>query len=110
MGISKSVLYASKNAVFRRFSRLFLFSGYKTATEKAVVKQDVIAEVPIGEFGKIGFNLNQIARHYNGGGKRSVAMYAKTMCVASKVWSGAEDGKLESFQGVYNENNLTSHE
>lgn len=40
---------------------------------KVVVKQEIIAEVPmlkrvLGELGKIGSNLNQIAHYYNGGG------------------------------------------
>ena len=59
---------------------------------KVVVKQEVIAEVPmlkqlIGEFGKIGSNLNQIARHYNGGGARSVAMYERTMRALSELYA-----------------------
>ena len=59
---------------------------------KIVVKQEVIAEVPllkklIAEFGKIGSNLNQIAHHYNGGGARSVAMYDRTMRAISELYS-----------------------
>ena len=46
---------------------------------KVTVRQEIVAEVPIlkkliAEFGKIGSNLNQIARHYNGGGVRSREM------------------------------------
>ena len=46
---------------------------------KVTVRQEIVAEVPmlkklIGEFGKIGSNLNQIAHHYNGGGVRSKEM------------------------------------
>ncbi len=43
---------------------------------RVTVRQEIIAEVPelkkvIAELGKIGSNLNQIARHYNGGGADS---------------------------------------
>ena len=59
---------------------------------KVVVKQEIVAEVPmlkrlIGEFGKIGSNLNQIAHHYNGGGARSVAMYDRTMRAISELYA-----------------------
>ena len=59
---------------------------------KIVVKQEIIAEVPmlkrlIAEFGKIGSNLNQIAHHYNGGGERSVAMYDRAMRAISELYS-----------------------
>ena len=59
---------------------------------KVVVKQEIVAEVPmlkqlIGEFGKIGSNLNQIAHHYNGGGAQSVAMYDRTMRAISELYA-----------------------
>ncbi|CUX33238.1 plasmid mobilization protein [Clostridium sp. C105KSO13] len=43
------------------------------------IKYEVVADVPelkklIGEFGKIGSNLNQIARHFNTGGIHSQEM------------------------------------
>ena len=62
------------------------------AKGKIVIRQEIIAEVPmlkqlIAEFGKIGSNLNQIARHYNGGGVRSVAMYDRAMRAISELYS-----------------------
>ena len=59
---------------------------------KVTVRQEIIADVPmlkqlIGEFGKIGSNLNQIAHHYNGGGARSVAMYDRTMRAISELYA-----------------------
>ena len=56
------------------------------------IKQEVIAEVPmlkklIGEFGKIGSNLNQIAHHYNGGGVRSREMYERTQRAISELYA-----------------------
>jgi len=59
---------------------------------KVVVHQEVVAEVPmlkklIGEFGKIGSNLNQIAHHYNGGGVRSREMYERTQRAISELYT-----------------------
>ena len=59
---------------------------------KVTVRQEIIAEVPmlkklIAEFGKIGSNLNQIARHYNGGGVRSREMYECTQRAISELYS-----------------------
>ena len=58
---------------------------------RVTVKQEIIAEVPelrklIADFGKIGSNLNQIARHYNGGGVRSKEMYDRTQRVISELY------------------------
>ena len=47
--------------------------------KKVTVKYEIVADIPelkklIAEFGKIGSNLNQIARHFNSGGIQSRAM------------------------------------
>ncbi len=47
--------------------------------KKVVVKYELVADLPelkklITEFGKIGSNLNQIARHFNSGGIHSQEM------------------------------------
>ena len=47
--------------------------------QKVIIKYEITADVPeikklISEFGKIGSNLNQIARYFNTGGERSLAM------------------------------------
>lgn len=59
---------------------------------KVRIRQEVVAEVPmlkklIAEFGKIGSNLNQIARHYNGGGVRSREMYERTQRAISELYA-----------------------
>ena len=59
---------------------------------RVTVKQEIIAEIPelkklIADFGKIGSNLNQIARHYNGGGVRSKEMYDRTQRVISELYA-----------------------
>ena len=59
---------------------------------KITIRQEVVAEVPmlkklIAEFGKIGSNLNQIARHYNGGGVRSREMYERTQRAISELYA-----------------------
>lgn len=46
---------------------------------KVIVKYELVADLPelkklIAEFGKIGSNLNQIARHFNSGGIHSQEM------------------------------------
>ena len=51
---------------------------------RVTVRQEIIAEVPelkkvIAELGKIGSNLNQIARYYNGGGANSSYLYDRIM-------------------------------
>ena len=52
----------------------------KQATGKQVkIKYEIVADLPelkklIAEFGKIGSNLNQIARHFNSGGIHSQEM------------------------------------
>ena len=52
----------------------------KQVTGKQVkIKYEIVADIPelkklIAEFGKIGSNLNQIARHFNSGGIQSRAM------------------------------------
>ena len=47
--------------------------------KKVIVKYEIVADLPelkklIAEFGKIGSNLNQIARHFNSGGIHSQEM------------------------------------
>lgn len=51
---------------------------------RVTIRQEIIAEVPelkkfIAELGKIGSNLNQIARYYNGGGANSAYLYDRIM-------------------------------
>ena len=51
---------------------------------RVTIRQEIIAEIPelkkvIAELGKIGSNLNQIARHFNGGGANSSYFYEQVM-------------------------------
>lgn len=51
---------------------------------KVIAKYEIVADVPelkklIGELGKIGSNLNQIAHHFNSGGVHSQEM-RKSIC------------------------------
>ena len=48
-------------------------------TQEISVKYEIVADMQelqklVGEIGKIGSNLNQIAKHFNSGGSRSMAM------------------------------------
>lgn len=55
---------------------------------KVTAKYEIVADVPelkklVAEFGKIGGNLNQIARHFNQGGIHSQEMrHAINKCIA----------------------------
>ena len=55
---------------------------------KVIAKYEIVADVPelkklVAEFGKIGSNLNQIARHFNQGGIHSQEMrQAINKCIA----------------------------
>lgn len=55
---------------------------------KVIVKYEIVADVPelkklVAEFGKIGSNLNQIARHFNQGGIHSQEMHQSiNRCIA----------------------------
>ncbi len=55
------------------------FLRRQVMNKRVIVKYEVVADVPelkklITEFGKIGSNLNQIARHFNQGGIHSQNM------------------------------------
>jgi len=59
---------------------------------KVTVRKEIIAEIPelkklIADLGKIGSNLNQIARHYNGGGVRSKEMFDRTQLAISELFA-----------------------
>ena len=71
---------------------------------KVTVKKEIIAEIPelkklIADLGKIGSNLNQIARHYNGGGVRSKEMYDRTQLAISELF--AMKYELEKLGGEF---------
>ena len=71
---------------------------------KVVVRQEIVTEVPmlkklIGDFGKIGSNLNQIAHHYNGGGVRSKEMYERTQRAISELY--AMKYEVEKMRGEF---------
>ena len=81
---------------------------------KITVRQEIIAEVPmlkklIAEFGKIGSNLNQIARHYNGGGVRSTEMYNRTQRAISELYAMKYEvermgGEFRGYSEAYRKN------
>ena len=52
------------------------YARKQVMNKKVIVKYELVADLPelkklIAEFGKIGSNLNQIARHFNSGGIHS---------------------------------------
>ena len=59
--------------------RFLILSEVPWTTRKVIIKYEITADVPeikklISEFGKIGSNLNQIARYFNQGGIISTEM------------------------------------
>ena len=55
------------------------YARKQVTNKKVIAKYEIVADVPelkklIAEFGKIGSNLNQIARHFNSGGIHSKEM------------------------------------
>lgn len=65
------------------------FARKQVMNKQVVVKYEIVADVPelknlIAEFGKIGSNLNQIARHFNQGGIHSLEMRGTiNQCIAA---------------------------
>ena len=58
---------------------------------RVTVRQEIIAEVSelkkvIAELGKIGSNLNQLARHFNGGGADSAYIHDRLMQALSDLF------------------------
>lgn len=59
--------------------------------QKVIVKYEIVADLPelkklIAEFGKIGSNLNQIARHFNSGGIHSQKMRQSINQSVAKIY------------------------
>ena len=55
------------------------YARKQVMNQRITMKYEVVADVPelkklISEFGKIGSNLNQIAKYFNTGGMRSLAI------------------------------------
>lgn len=55
------------------------YARKQVMNKKVIIKYELVADLPelkklIAEFGKIGSNLNQIARHFNSGGIHSQEM------------------------------------
>lgn len=63
-----------------------------------VIKYEIVADIPelqklTAEFGKIGNNLNQIAKYFNMGGIRSKSMQDEIHDCISKIFEMREDVK-----------------
>ena len=64
------------------YMRTQTMEGKVNARFEIVANVDQIKKL-IGEFGKIGSNLNQIARYFNSGGERSLAIESEIhQCIA----------------------------
>lgn len=72
------------------------YARKQVMNKKVAVKYELVADLPelkklIGEFGKIGSNLNQIARYFNSGGIHSQEMRYEI----SKALAGIYEMKYE---------------
>lgn len=63
---------------------------------KIAIRYEVVADIPelqklTAEFGKIGSNLNQIARYFHTGGIRSKTMQDEIQSCISELWNLRKD-------------------
>lgn len=63
---------------------------------KIAIRYEVVADIPelqklTAEFGKIGSNLNQIARYFHTGGVRSKIMQDEIQSCISELWNLRKD-------------------
>ena len=63
---------------------------------KIAIRYEVVADIPelqklTAEFGKIGSNLNQIARYFHTGGVRSKTMQDEIQSCISELWNLRKD-------------------
>lgn len=67
------------------------YARKQVMNKRVTVKYEIVADIPelkklIAEFGKIGSNLNQIARHFNSGGIHSQEMRAAINRSISQIY------------------------
>ena len=67
------------------------FSRKQLMNKKVMIKYELVADLPelkklIAEFGKIGSNLNQIARYFNSGGIHSQEIQKSLQQSLSKIY------------------------
>lgn len=73
------------NLSISEYIRQMLFKGKVTVKAEQVIDSADIKRA-LAELGRIGSNINQIARHYNGGGVRSKEMYEHTTHALSDLY------------------------
>ena len=73
------------NLSVSEYVRQMLVKGKVTVKAEHIIESTEIKHA-LAELGHIGSNINQIARHYNGGGVRSLEMFERTMNALSDVY------------------------
>ena len=73
------------NLSVSEYIRQMLVKGTVTVKYEHIFEAPLVRQA-LAELGHIGSNINQIARHYNGGGVRSVQMYERTMNALSDIY------------------------
>lgn len=81
--------------------------------KRVVTRYEVVADVPelkklIAEFGKIGSNLNQIARHFNQGGIHSQEMRSSINQCITKIYEMKYE--VAKMAGGFHGNTETHHQ
>ena len=73
------------NLSISEYIRQMLAKGKVTVKAEQVIDSADIQRA-LAELGHIGSNINQITRHYNGGGVRSQEMFERTMRALSDLY------------------------
>ena len=73
------------NLSVSEYVRQMLVKGTVTVKYEHIFEAPLVRQA-LAELGHIGSNINQIVRHYNGGGVRSVQMYERTMNALSDIY------------------------
>ena len=86
---------------------------------KVIAKYEIVADLPelkklVAEFGKIGSNLNQIARHFNSGGIHSQEMRKAIDQSVARIYEMKYEvlkmaGDFQAVSGVHSHGNPETH-
>ena len=87
--------------------------------QKVIAKYEIVADLPelkklVAEFGKIGSNLNQIARHFNSGGIHSQEMRRAIEQSVARIYEMKYEvlkmaGDFQAVSGGHSHGNPETH-
>ena len=73
------------NLSVSEYIRQMLVKGTVTVKYERILEAPLVRQA-LSNLGHIGSNINQIARHYNGGGARSAEMFERTVNALSDLY------------------------